>query len=55
VTVRSPDRVRERDRLEVGGLCEERPAGGGSGWLRMAGGERAEVKFLENSLRKIFP
>uniref|UniRef100_A0A2N9F2N3 Uncharacterized protein n=1 Tax=Fagus sylvatica TaxID=28930 RepID=A0A2N9F2N3_FAGSY len=30
--VRSPNRVRERDRLEVGGLCEERPAWGGWGW-----------------------
>ena len=31
-TVRSPDR------LEVGGLCEERPARGGWGWLGVARG-----------------
>ncbi len=31
-TVRSPDR------LEVGGLCEERSARGGWGWLGVVGG-----------------
>uniref|UniRef100_A0A2N9FXQ2 Uncharacterized protein n=1 Tax=Fagus sylvatica TaxID=28930 RepID=A0A2N9FXQ2_FAGSY len=41
-TVRSPDW------LEVGGLCEERPARGDWGWLGVAGraeSERAVVKF----------
>jgi hypothetical protein len=45
--VRSPVR---RDRLEVGGgLCEERPARGGWGWLGVAG--RAESERAEKEQR----